>query len=114
MRASTSGAVRIDSSVAPSTTWVDSASSAFARAASASSTKPNSPAGASAIAVRSAAGFALPNARERARIAANLIPVSNAKRTSTSHQWGRSARALSSMPIVTKKSPSSTSRNGLM
>ena len=88
--------------------------SAPSRPASDSSTNPNSPAGASASAQRSAVGFSLPKARPSQKISTNFTASSATSTIATRNQCASTWRGSSSMPIVTKKNPSSTSRKGLM
>ena len=109
-----SGATSIDSTIDASTTWVMNGSISLLPLARLSSTKPNSPACASARPVRIDTPSLEPNSLASAAIRANFTSTGPIRRISTSHQLSITMRTLSSMPTVMKNSPSSTSRNGLM
>ncbi len=79
-----------------------------------SSTKPNSPACARPRPVRIATPGAAPNRRARPVMMAAFRPTWPTKKPITRNGWVQITRGSSSIPVVTKNRPSSTSRNGLM
>ena len=82
--------------------------------ASVSSTKPNSPACARYRPVRSATPGVEPSARDRPITNAALNTVGATSSSSTSGQRSTTRRQSSSMPMLMKNRPSSTSWNGRM
>ena len=108
------GVASIDSSIAASTIWINSGGSSCRPPAWFISTKPNSPAVASGSAVRIAVPAPAPCARATARISPNLNAVGTSSASSTQPNCRTTTSRFSNMPMVTKNSPSSTSRNGLM
>ncbi len=108
------GATSIDSSIDARITCVSTGSTRPSPSIWFSSTKPNSPACASPRPVRIATPGREPNSRASPAISTNLNSTGTISSVSTSHRLSITTRTLSSMPMVTKNSPSSTSRNGLM
>ena len=92
----------------------DSLASSPTEPASASSTKPNSPAWASQMPVRTETPVLAPSARVSAAVTANLSSTGTAVSASTWGQACTSTRRSSCEPMATKNRPSSTSRKGLM
>ena len=104
----------MESTIAASTGCATGGASSPVPVAIASSTKPNSPACARSRPVRSAPPVSLPNARASSVMSSALTTITAASTASTQYHPATTSRGSSSMPMVTKNSPSSTSRNGLM
>jgi hypothetical protein len=79
-----------------------------------SNTNPNSPAVASASAVRMDVPAAAPKPRANTKIKPNLKATGTISASMTQPKFSITTRTFSSMPIVTKNKPRSTSRKGLM
>ena len=113
LRSTTKGASSMDSTIAASTGCIRSGCIRSVPYACASNTKPNSPAEPSARPTRIATPVSAPKIRARPKIRTVFAATSVTSSTAT-HAFSTTTRQSSTMPIVTKKSPSSTSRNGLM
>jgi len=114
MLAMTKGAISIDNTIDASTSWMMNGAIRCEPEARLSSTKPNSPAWASARPVRMATPSDEPNILASSAISANFSITGTASSARTTHQFASTSCTFRSMPMVMKNRPSSTSRNGLM
>ena len=109
-----SGASSIDSTSAATATCASPCGISFTSRICDSSTKPNSPPAHSHNPERIAVPGGDPNSREAANTMPNFSTSSAASMPSTAGRLRRISITSSNMPTVTKNSPSSTSRKGLM
>ena len=114
LRSTMKGATSIESSIAASTGCMICGLTNARPSARASSTKPNSPHTASASPVRSAAAESASNNMLSPKMSSAFIASSAISNRPTQSARSNTTCKSSSMPMVTKNSPSSTSRNGLM